>query len=109
MTSPPERKLLLHKSVLLIVNEKIRTSLKADPVCRHIFRIKQLLYWTLQQPHNLSFVDPIQFLYPKVSYLSPGLYGLVWFDFCFFPFTLMQLLMKEKPLYLECHLHFSEV
>lgn len=66
MTSPRERKLLLHKSVLLIVNEKIKTSLKADPVCKYIFQIKQLLYWTLQQPHNLNSVDPIQFLYPSL-------------------------------------------
>ena len=87
----------------------MKISLKTNPVCRHIFQIKQILYWTLQQPQNLSSVDPIQFLYPKVSYLSLSLYGLVWFHFCFFPCTLMQLLMKEKPLYLECHLHISEV
>lgn len=84
MTPPHQKKLLLHKSVLLIVTKKMKINLKTDPVCRHIFRIKQILYWTLQH-HNLSSVDPVQFLYPKVSYLSPGLYGLVWFDFCFFP------------------------
>ena len=61
----------------------MKISFKTDPICRHIFQIKWVLYWKLQQPHNLSSVDPMRFSYPRVCYLDPGFYGLVLFFFLY--------------------------
>lgn len=86
MTLSPERKLLLHKSVLLIVNEKIRTSLKQIQYV-DIFFDYSFFIGHYNNPTILVLLTQFSFYTPKSLILA--LVYMVWFGLIFaFPFTL---------------------